>query len=103
MSLFQSLSPVVRSLLWATIANPPHTLPSLQAMCILCAWPFSASSLTQDITFMLAGILKTAALHAGLYQPDVYAHFSRTRYCLSSEERLEAARVWCCIYVTIER
>lgn len=52
---------------------------------------------------MLAGILKTAALHTGLYQPDVYAHFSRTRYSLSTEERFEVARVWCCIYVAIER
>lgn len=59
--------------------------------------------MTQDITYLLGGILKTAALHAGLYQPDVYAHFSRTRYSLSPDEIREAARVWCCIYVCIER
>ncbi|KAI1617379.1 hypothetical protein EDD36DRAFT_423988 [Exophiala viscosa] len=102
LSLLQSLGPEVRSLLWATIGKPPYILPTLQAMCILCAWPFSASSMTQDITYLLGGILKTAALHAGLYQPDVYAHFSRTRYSLSPDEIREAARVWCCIYVCIE-
>lgn len=103
LSLFQSLSPNVRTLLWSTIANAPHILPSLQAMCILCAWAFPASSMSQDITFIVSGVLKAAALHAGLYQPDAYAHFSRSRYSLSPDELREAARVWCCIYVTIEK
>lgn len=103
LSFSQPLAIGVRSLLWTTIANPPYILPSLQAICILCAWPFPASSMTQDITFMLGGILKTAALQAGLHQPDMYAHFSRSRYSLRPDELREATRVWCCIYIVIER
>jgi hypothetical protein len=102
-SLFQLISAPLRTLLWSTVASPPYNLPSLQAMCMLCAWPFSASSMTQDITYMIGGVLKTAALQAGLHQPDVYAHFSRTRYSLNPDELREAARVWCCIYIVVER
>lgn len=72
-------------------------------MCILCAFPFAASSFTQDTTFMIGGCLKTAALQAGLHQPDVYAHFSRSGHSLNPDELREAVRVWCCVYVTIER
>lgn len=59
--------------------------------------------MTQDITYTLGGVLKTAALQAGLHQPDVFAHFSRSRYNLNPDELREAVSVWCCIYVTIER
>lgn len=103
LSLVESLTPAIQNLLWSTIATPPHILPSLQAMCILCVWPFPASSWSQDITFILGGVLKSAALQAGLHRPDVIAHFSRLKYSFNPVELREAVKVWCCTYVTTER
>ncbi|KAH8891577.1 hypothetical protein GQ53DRAFT_823598 [Thozetella sp. PMI_491] len=101
-SLLQTLIPAVKKLLWSAIAIVPHTLPSLQAMSILCVWPFPVSSMPLDVTFLLAGILKSAATHVGLHRPDILMHYSRTRVSLESAQLLEAVKVWCCSYVAIE-
>jgi transcriptional regulatory protein LEU3 len=101
-SLFPALVPVVKKLLWQTIGTIPHILPSLQAMSILCVWTFPASSMPIDITFLLAGILKSAAMHTGLHRPDILTHYSRTRSSLDPAKLREAVKVWCCTYVAIE-
>ncbi|KAJ9606299.1 hypothetical protein H2200_009260 [Cladophialophora chaetospira] len=100
--LLQVLVPAVKKLLWSTIANPPHTLPGLQAMSILCVWTFPGPSMPIDITFILAGILKSAALHAGLHRPDVLTHYSRMKFALTTAELNEAVHIWCCIYIAVE-
>ncbi|PVI02549.1 hypothetical protein DM02DRAFT_653369 [Periconia macrospinosa] len=101
-TLLPSLLPALKDLLWSTVAIVPHTLPALQAMAILCVWPFPESSMPIDNTFLLAGILKSAAMHAGLHRPDVLTHYSRVRLSLRTQEIREAVRVWCCVYIAIE-
>lgn len=101
--LLETLVPDVQSLLWTTIGKPPHTLPNLQAMCMLCVWPLPASSWSQDIAYLLAGVLRSAAFQAGLHQPEVAAHFSRRQCSFSTSELREVVRVWCCIFISIER
>lgn len=102
-SLLEGLIPAVKNLLWSTAMNPPHPLPSLQAMSILCVWPLPSSSMSLDATFILAGILRTAAMHVGLYRPDILTQFSRVQYSLTSENLREAIKVWCCIYIAVDR
>jgi hypothetical protein len=101
-SLLQDLIPAVKALLWSTVADVPHTLPSLQAMAILCVWPFPVSSMPTDNTFLLAGILKSAATHVGLHRPENLMQYSRVRVSLSPTELTEARRAWCCIFVAID-
>jgi hypothetical protein len=101
-SLLPALVPALKRLLWSIIATAPHMLPSLQAMAILCVWPFPASSMPMDITFVLAGILKSAAMHTGLHRPDILTQYSRTRSTLEPAKLREAIKVWCCTYVAIE-
>jgi hypothetical protein len=101
-SLLPALVPPLKRLLWSTIPAVPHTLPSLQAMSILCVWTFAVSSLPLDITFILAGILKSASMHVGLHRPDLLADYSRIRFTLEPAQLREAIRVWCCIYVAVE-
>lgn len=102
-ALLQTLVPIVKKLLWFTIADPPHTLSSLQAMAIFCVWPFPSPSMPIDLTFILAGILKSAAMHAGLHRPDILTHYSRAQYSFTEDILREAARVWCCTYMAVER
>ncbi|CAG9945172.1 unnamed protein product [Clonostachys rosea f. rosea IK726] len=101
-SLLLSLLPAVRKLLWSTIPATPHTLPSLQAMAILCLWGFPVSTMPEDTTFILSGILQSAALHVGLHRPDILELYSRTRSTLGRPELLQAVRCWCSIYLAIE-
>ncbi|CAI6088120.1 unnamed protein product [Clonostachys chloroleuca] len=101
-SLLLSLLPAVRRLLWSTIPATPHTLPSLQAMAILCLWGFPVSTMPEDTTFILSGILKSAAMHVGLHRPDILDLYSRTRSQLGRPELLQAVRCWCSIYLAIE-
>ncbi|CAH0020316.1 unnamed protein product [Clonostachys rhizophaga] len=101
-SLLLSLLPAVRRLLWSTIPATPHTLPSLQAMAILCLWGFPVSTMPEDTTFILSGILKSAAMHVGLHRPDILDLYSRTRSKLGRPELLQAVRCWCSIYLAIE-
>ncbi|CAG9998502.1 unnamed protein product [Clonostachys byssicola] len=101
-SLLLSLLPAVRRLLWSTIPATPHTLPSLQAMAILCLWGFPVSTMPEDTTFILSGILKSAAMHVGLHRPDILDLYSRTRSKLGRPELLRAVRCWCSIYLAIE-
>ena len=101
-SLLPRLIPVVKRLLWMTIAEPPHTLASLQAMAICCVWPFPCSSMSLDITVILAGILKSAAMHVGLHRPDILRHYSRAPDSVSGEALREVIKVWCCTYIAVE-
>ena len=55
-----------------------------------------------DITFILAGILKSASMHTGLHRPDLLADYSRVRFSLGQAQLREAIRSWCCIYLAIE-
>jgi hypothetical protein len=101
-SLLPSLLPAVKGLLWTTIAAAPHALPSLQAMTLLCLWTFPVSTMPEDITYILAGLLKSAAIHVGLHRPDILELYSRSRAPLGKAELLQAVRVWCCIYLAVE-
>ncbi|VUC35648.1 unnamed protein product [Clonostachys rosea] len=101
-SLLLSLLPAVKRLLWSTIPATPHTLASLQAMAILCLWSFPVSTMPEDTTFILSGILRSAAMHVGLHRPDILELYSRTRSTLGRPELLQAIRCWCAIYLAIE-
>ncbi|KAM0465784.1 hypothetical protein ACHAPV_000728 [Trichoderma viride] len=101
-SLLPSLLPAVKRLLWTTIAAAPHALPSLQAMTLLCLWTFPVSTMPEDITYILAGLLKSAAIHVGLHRPDILELYSRNRTPLGKAELLQAVRVWCCTYLAVE-
>jgi transcriptional regulatory protein LEU3 len=101
-SLLPALVPAVKKLLWLSIGTVPHMLPSLQAMSILCVWTFPTSSMPVDITFILAGILKSAAMHTGLHRPDILTHYSRVRSSLEPAKLRDAVKVWCCSYIAME-
>lgn len=102
-SLLDALVPAVKDLFWSTIAHPPHMLSSLQAMSILCVWPFPTSSMPLDTTYILAGNLRSAAKHAGMHRADRISDFSRLPVSLQPAELQELVKVWCCIYIAVER
>jgi hypothetical protein len=101
-SLLPALIPAVKSLMWLQVGCLPHMLPTLQAFAILCVFPFPESSMATDTTFVLAGVLKSAAMHVGLHRPDVMTEYARSRLSLNEAEHREAVRVWSYIFLAIE-
>ncbi|KAL1968442.1 hypothetical protein VTN77DRAFT_1971 [Rasamsonia byssochlamydoides] len=66
-SLLVSMASPVRRLLWKTISNPPHSCNIVQAILLLCMWPFPTSSMWTDVTSMLATVVQTIAMRLGLH------------------------------------
>lgn len=56
-----------------------------------------------DTTYILAGNLRAAAMHAGMHRADNISDFSRLRVSLKPTELRELVKVWCCIYVAVEK
>ncbi|OJZ85566.1 hypothetical protein ASPFODRAFT_135390 [Aspergillus luchuensis CBS 106.47] len=100
--LFVSLTAPVKKLLWDTIANPPHTWHVVQAIILVCLWPFPTSSLSSDITSILLSTAQTISLRIGLHRPEAIQDFSRTKKRLMPDEMAEVARTWATCYITAQ-
>ncbi|CAK42661.1 hypothetical protein M747DRAFT_313759 [Aspergillus niger ATCC 13496] len=100
--LFVSLTAPVKKLIWDTIANPPHTWHVVQAIILVCLWPFPTSSLSSDITSILLSTAQTISLRIGLHRPEAIQDFSRTKRRLMPDEMAEVARTWATCYITAQ-
>lgn len=100
--LFVSLTAPVKKLLWDTIANPPHTWHVVQAIILVCLWPFPTSSLSSDITSILLSTAQTISLRIGLHRPEAIQDFSRTKKRLMPDEMAEVTRTWATCYITAQ-
>ncbi|KAJ5584785.1 uncharacterized protein N7459_004585 [Penicillium hispanicum] len=98
-SLITALASPVRSLLWETISNPPHSWHVVQSVSLLCMWPFPTSSLSTDSTPIIINIAQTIAMQLGLHQPESIQDYSRTRRKLSSMEISEVVKTWSVCYI----
>lgn len=102
-SLAAALNAPVKKFLWDTISNPPHTWHVVQAISILCMWPFPTSSLSTDTTPMLVNIAQAITMQLGLHQPESIQDFSRTKRKLTTSEISEVARTWSVCYIASQR
>jgi hypothetical protein len=98
-----TLTPCLKTLLWATIAAPPHSLHTIQAILLCCVWPFPTSSMSTDVSFLLVSIAKSAAMHIGIHRPEALQDFSRVKCKLNPHELREAVKVWTGCYIAAER
>ncbi|CRG86970.1 Putative transcription factor SEF1 [Talaromyces islandicus] len=92
----------VKKLLWECISNPPHPWELVQAIILVCMWPFPTSSLSTDNTVVLVTTAQTMALRLGLHRPDVIRDFSRTDRRLSQGETTESLKTWAACFIAIQ-
>jgi hypothetical protein len=64
------LSAPVTSLLWSTISKPPLSLAAIQALCLLCMWPFPEFHIHSDTSSVISCIAMNSAIHMGLHRPS---------------------------------
>ena len=98
-TLLEMLSQSVTSLVWASLSVLPHTPFIVQAIVLLCMWPFPASSMWSDSSFMFISVAKSAALQMGLHRPENIQDFSRTKYRLSPDGVQEVTKIWSACFI----
>jgi transcriptional regulatory protein LEU3 len=102
-SLLAGLSSSVLKLMWRSLSAPQLSCYMVQAILLLCVWPFPASSMWKDISFMLVTLAQTVAMQLGLHRPEIIQDFSRTRGGLSQNGIQEAVKTWSVCYIIGQR
>ncbi|KAE9369652.1 hypothetical protein N431DRAFT_427821 [Stipitochalara longipes BDJ] len=64
------LAKSVQKLMWSTISAPPLTITAIQALLLLCMWPFPDLRIWSDNSLFLSSIAVNSAMHMGLHRPQ---------------------------------
>ncbi|MCJ1390034.1 hypothetical protein MMC18_002892 [Xylographa bjoerkii] len=101
-ALMASLSTPVTTLIWRNIPSLPHSIGLIQAILLVCNWPFPTSVLSMDPSFILISHARSAAMQMGVHRPENMQDYLRTKRRLSAREITEAVKIWCAIYITAQ-
>ena len=93
-TLFTSLATPTTKLVWDNVAALPIPLHTIQALLLLCTWPFPHSSLWLEPTPIFCNIALTAAMQLGLHRPQSFGDFMRTKTRLSDAQNELRSRTW---------
>ena len=101
-TLISALSQSVPVMLWRCVGDYPHRRPMVDAIIILCVWPFPAPSLRTDPSVILVAIAKTVAMQLGLHNPTYFMdHAGHPDQCSEKEIR-EAIISWSACYIAAQ-
>ncbi|TVY37477.1 hypothetical protein LSUB1_G004489 [Lachnellula subtilissima] len=76
--LFAVLSEWVPKLVWSAIATPPYSLPTVQSIILISAWPFPVDSTYKAALVTLSSIAISTAMQLGLHRPMNATDFLRS-------------------------
>ena len=93
-ALFASLAEPVMRLVWDSVAAPPVSLYNIQAILLLCTWPFPHSSLWLEPTPVLSNVALSAAMQLGLHRPESADEFMRRKTRLSDAQNQLRLKTW---------
>ena len=92
--LLNQLAQPVMDVLWKNIRIPPHNLGLIQAILLLCTWPFPTSSSTMDQSYMLTSIAISASIQMGLHRPINQHDYVKYRFHLTDQEVNRRINTW---------
>lgn len=101
-TLLDLLSYSVPKLVWKTIGRPPHNIYMVEAIVLLCMWPFPTSSMFTDLSLIFISNAKIAAMQIGLHKPENLQDFSRGERQINREDVNEAAKIWSACYIAAQ-
>lgn len=102
-TLLPRLARAVTDLVWRSIRAAPYSLGTVQALTLLCTWPFPTSSSTADQTFVLTGIMLQLAVQMGLHRAFDVQDFVKVPVRLTVEEHENWVRTWNACNVVAQR
>ncbi|EXA32082.1 hypothetical protein FOVG_16658 [Fusarium oxysporum f. sp. pisi HDV247] len=93
-TLLPKLARSVTDLMWKTLRSVSYSITTVQALVLLCTWPFPTSSSTADPTFMLVGTMLQIGTQIGLHRALSAQDFSKVPIKLEALEYAEWVRTW---------
>jgi hypothetical protein len=93
-TLLRVLSSLVTKMAWDGIASAHGQLATIQALLLLCSWPFPATSVVLEPTPTWSDIAMSMAIQRGLHQPQRASEFNRTRLTPSPSLQQEMSKTW---------
>ena len=92
------LQPHIKNLVGQIVVDPPRSVEVVQALLILCMWPFPFYSTLSDPSFLYAGLATQISLQIGLHRADRAQEFSSRKQVLEvSDEVRRSTWMACCI------
>lgn len=101
--LHRRLRGPLMQLLWTSISAVPVSHFTIQAILLLCTWPFSPDSLISDPTFVLVSTARTACMQLGVHRPKQMQDYHRVRFEVRREQVREAVMIWVTCFIVAER
>ena len=102
-TLLRMLAQPVTKIAWDEVATRRNPVPTIQALLLLCTWPFPAMSLLSENSPTWGDVAMSMAIQRGLHCPARSGEFSRSRDPLPSALQLEMSRTWAACYITAQR
>ena len=106
-TLLNPLSRAVISLAWSTISASPLTCLNIQALIILCTWPFYSVNLWKGYMVLFSGIAFNSGMTLGLHRPGnaqdfVHPHAKTTPH-ITEAEGMARMKTWAACNITAQK
>lgn len=93
------LQPGIQAMVSQIMVNPPRSVEVVQALLILCMWPFPFYSTLSDPSFLYCGIATQIGLQIGLHRPSMSQEFSSRREVLEVDDNVRRTTWMACFVV----
>jgi Fungal specific transcription factor domain len=93
------LQPDIQAMVSQITVNPPRSVEVVQALLILCMWPFPFYSTLSDPSFLYCGIAMQIGLQIGLHRPSMSHEFSSRKEVLEVDDHVRRTTWIACFIV----
>jgi hypothetical protein len=90
------LQPGIQDMIGKVVVNPPRSVEVVQALLILCTWPFPFYSTLDDPSFVYCGIATQIGLQIGLHRPGLSQEFSKRKEVLKIDDHVRNSTWMAC-------
>ncbi len=103
MGMLLTLSSSVTTLCWTTISSMPLKLQDIQAIILLCTWPFPSFRFSTDKSIILANVAVTSAMFPGMHKPGCEKEYTNVDLIVRYSDRIERTRTWVACVIVPQR
>jgi hypothetical protein len=93
------LQPGIQAMVSQIMVSPPRSVEVVQALLILCMWPFPFYSTLSEPSFLYCGIATQIALQIGLHRPSMAQEFSSRKEVLEVDDNVRRTTWMACFVV----
>ena len=97
-STMLTLQTEIEAMVGPLVVNPPRSVEVVQALLVLCMWPFPFYSTLSDPSLCYCGIATSIGLQIGLHRPSLSQEFSSRKQVLDVGDH-ERKTTWMAVYV----